>query len=258
MTLLSSTSSIGLQTLIDKANAYMTQIGLKFNSSKTSCMIFGDNPFTELPRWTLGGEQLEIKASVSYLGAVLSHKGGNFHCESRVSSARKAFYSLQGAGLRKDGVSPNTTAKEILNSTLTYACSSLHLTKSNLKDLDKLQSKLLKTVLGLKTQCRTTPLLRATDITPVSTVINASSLRLLKSCVFSNTQTRLFYTYLIGQHDIDSSGKTLYGRTLTYARENCINFINYIFNDKYNCVIDKQLKCTIAVWLGGLHSSCVK
>ena len=87
----------------------MTSIGLKFNSSKTSCMIFGDNPLTELPRWTLGHEQLEIKVSVSYLGAELSHKGGHFHCESRVSSARKAFYSLQGAGLRKD------TAKKILN-----------------------------------------------------------------------------------------------------------------------------------------------
>ena len=151
-------------------------------------MIFGDNPFTELPRLTLGGEQLESKASVSYLGAELSQKGGHFHCESRVSSAHKAFYSLQEAGLRKDGVSPYT-AKEILNagvnSTLTYACSSLLPTKSNLKALDKLQSKLLKIVLGLKTQCRTTPLLSAMDITTVSTVINASSLRLLKSCVVS-------------------------------------------------------------------------
>ena len=93
------------------------------------------------------------------------------------------------------------------------------------------------------------------DITPVSTVINASSLRLLKSFVFSNSQTRLFYTYLIGQHDIDSNGKTFYGRTLTYARENCINLMNYIFNDKYNCVIELQLKCTIAEGQCGLVDS---
>ena len=76
-----------------------------------------------------------------------------------------------------------------------------------------------------------------------------------RSCVFSNSQTRLFYTYLIGQHDINSKCKTFYGRNLTYARENCINLMNYIFNDKYNCVIDKQLKCTIAKGQCGLVDS---
>ena len=147
-----------------------------------------------------------------------------------VLAASEAFYSLQRAELRKDGVLPYT-AKEILNtgvnSTLTYACSSLNLTKSNFKDLDKLQRKMLKIVLGLKTKCRTIPLLSAMDITPIFTVINASSLRLLKSCVLHNSQTMLFYNYLIGQHDIDSRGKTFYGRTFTYARENCI----YKFNE---------------------------
>ena len=59
------------------------------------------------------------------------------------------------------------------------------------------------------------------------------------------------------QHDIDSSGKTFYGRTFSYARENFINLMNYSFNYKYNCVINKQLKSTMAEgpWLGGLHSS---
>ena len=42
---------------------YMAQARLK--SSKTSCMIFRDNPFTELPGRKLCGDQLEIKESIN-------------------------------------------------------------------------------------------------------------------------------------------------------------------------------------------------
>ena len=102
--LISSTSVTGLQCLINKAKRYIKQHGLRFNPSETSCMLFGNNPFDSLPVWTIDGVNLQIESSITYLGAELSPHGGNKHTESRIRSTQRAFYSLQGAGLNKDGV----------------------------------------------------------------------------------------------------------------------------------------------------------
>ena len=109
---LQSTSVTGLQSMIDTANTYMNQHGVHFNSTKTTCMIYGDNPFVELPRWTLDGAELKTKNSLTYPGVELSYKGGSDHCQTRIRSAQKAYYSLQQAGLHWNGVSP-LTAREI-------------------------------------------------------------------------------------------------------------------------------------------------
>ena len=181
--LISSTSVTGLQCLINKANRYIKQHGLRFNPSKTSCMLFGNNPFDSLPVWTIDGVNLQIESSITYLGAELSPHGGNKHTESRIRSTQRAFYSLQGAGLNKDGVSPHT-AMEIINTgirpVLEYGCASVFLSKQNLSDMDKIQSKYIKAVLGLRNQCRNTPILQALRVTTVSRSIQMSYLSLFK------------------------------------------------------------------------------
>ena len=130
----------------NKANRYIKQHGLCFNPSKTSCMLFGNNPFDSLPVWTIDGVNLLIESSITYLGAELSNHGGNKnkHTESHICSTQRAFYSLQGARLNKDGVSPHT-AMEIINTgirpVLEYGCASVFLSKQNLSDMDKIQRK---------------------------------------------------------------------------------------------------------------------
>ena len=81
--------------------------------------------------------------------------------------------------------------------------------KSNLFDLDKIQSKLMKASLGLPSCCRTTPLLQALNVKPVSSTIMMSSLRLLKSCLFSTSLSRKFYTSIMTQDQCYTEGKTL-------------------------------------------------
>ena len=41
---------------------------------------------------------------MEYLGANIDSSGCKDHAAKRISSCRKAFYTLQGAGLCKDGV----------------------------------------------------------------------------------------------------------------------------------------------------------
>ena len=45
---------------------------------------------------------------ISYLGAVIGNGGNNEHSNSHLSSCRRAFHSLQGAGLCKQGLNVET------------------------------------------------------------------------------------------------------------------------------------------------------
>ena len=106
--LLCSTTSSGLQTLINIANGYIQNCGLKFNPQKTECMLSGSNPFNNVPKWTIENVSLTVVPSIKYLGTILCGVNGDVHTTERKRAAQKAFFSLQGAGLKYGGVNPKT------------------------------------------------------------------------------------------------------------------------------------------------------
>ena len=129
--LLASLTSSGLQNLIDCAVQYVTKFQLSFNPLKTTCLIKGKNPFTRNPVWSINKTELTVKDDLSYLGIKINDKSWNVHTDSRITSCRRAFFSLQGAGLCKDGVSPKTAAelwRKVCNPVLTYGCETVNLT----------------------------------------------------------------------------------------------------------------------------------
>ena len=133
--LLASTTTTGLQSLIDLAVSFVTQRGLKFNPSKTTCMVYGKSPFTSPPKWHINDVSLEISNSVKYLGTLLNNSNGKDHVESRIRAANRPFYTLQGAGVCMNGLSPFVSAHVYniaIRSGLLYGCNSLYLSKSNL------------------------------------------------------------------------------------------------------------------------------
>ena len=73
--LLTSTTTTGLQTLIDTAVSHVEDRGLKFNPTKTVCMRYGDNPFKLDPSWNISGVQLKVQDHIKYLGTDISYKG---------------------------------------------------------------------------------------------------------------------------------------------------------------------------------------
>ena len=69
-----------------------------------------------------------IEKGILYLGTTLNANNSNDHVNKRIKSARRqAFYSLQSAGLKYQGVSPETAMTVFdtaVESTLVYGCTS--------------------------------------------------------------------------------------------------------------------------------------
>ena len=251
--LLSSTSVTGLQSLINTASKYITDRGLRFNPNKTVCTTKGDNPFTCDPHWYIDGVPLSNEDHIKYLGTYIDQTNGSYHAQSRISNANKAFFSLQGAGLYKDCVSP-CTAFHIYNtavrSGIVYGCSSIYMSKKNLKTLETAQAKHIKSILGVGYRTHTTPILCAIGIPTVSQSVSIATLDLLRANVLSDSSTSKFYTFLLTKsHD---SGKTLVGRSYLYANDNNINIVKYVFNNAYRTRIKNNLSLPIPVGINGM------
>ena len=108
--LLASTTPSGLQSLIDRAAELISNQGLRFNPSKTTCMLFSRNPFTVSPSWSLGGASLRVEDGMTYLGASLSCDDGSRHVQNRQKAAYRAFYALQNAHLHFGGCKPEVAS----------------------------------------------------------------------------------------------------------------------------------------------------
>ena len=174
-------------------------------------MISGLNAFNVVPNWTIDNVTLQVVLSIKYLGTILN---GNQHIENRKQAGQKAFYSLQAAGLKYEGVSPYTAGKiykTTVQTVMSYGCSSVHLTQSNLKELDTLQGKHLKTTMGLSYSCRTSPLLEGLNMIPISTMVKFGALSLFKSCLQSNSLARNFYVQMLKRQYYVNLSKTLSG-----------------------------------------------
>jgi hypothetical protein len=244
--LLASTSVSGLQTLIDIASSYVTDRGLRFNPTKTVCTIKGENPFICEPKWYVNNVPVQNEDHVKYLGSYIGKSNGQLHAQMRASNANKAFYSLQGAGLYKDCLSPET-ALHIYNtavrSSMLYGCASMYMNKTSLNVLDKAQAKHIKTVLGLSYYTHTTPLLQATRIESISNSVLSYSMDLLRSNILSCSASSKFYCFLLTKKSHCVS-KTLVERVRSYALDNDINIMKYIFNNSYrNATKNRLVSC---------------
>ena len=197
--LLVSTTKSGLQNLINTAVKYVDEHGLRFNPSKTVSLVKGDNPFVFTPKFYIKNCELRINDSIVFHGATLGNKANNIHVDNRISACRKAFYSLQGAGLCKNGLSLETAMNVFSatsKSTLLYACESLQLNKSNMSELDKTQGNLMKAIVGIGKRYHTSPLLQALECPAISSTIELNSVRLFSNIMKHSSAARNFYTLM--------------------------------------------------------------
>ena len=105
------------------------------------------------------------KDIIVYLGVTLSNNT-KAHTQERIKSTRRALYALQGAGLCVNGSKPDTIVhiyNTAIRPVLTYGLQCVHVyqCKTAIDETEKLQCKLIKSSLGLKSYCRNTPLLHA-------------------------------------------------------------------------------------------------
>ena len=251
--LLCSTTSSGLQCLIDIAVGYVSSYGLSFNPHKTECLIKGVNPFNVTPTWKIKGVPVSINQKLKYLGTILDSTNSNSHVSERVQSANKAFYSLQAAGLKSNSVSPQTAFNiycSAVRSVLTFGCCAIYINKTQLENLNKTQGKYVKSILGINFNTHTTPILKALSLPTVSTFIDIANVNLLKSCIFSDSLTQRFYLYLLrAETDINIS-KTLLGRVKTIISDNNIMLFNTLMF-KNTKSLNKELNMSVPSGLDG-------
>ena len=165
-------------------------------SISTNCLIKGKHPFNIYPKWYINGTDLKIEQHINYLGAVISNNSGKEHVSSRLNSCRKAFYSLQGAGLSQNSLDIDTLMyiwSSTCKSVLLYGCESMYISKQNINELDKLQAKFIKCLVGIGSSYKTTPLLKALKIHNISDVINLNSLVLFKNIMKHPSAASGFY-----------------------------------------------------------------
>ena len=229
--LLCSTTPTGLQDLINTANKYINENGLRFNPTKTSCLLVGKNPFTSMPEWVIDGTPINIVDKISYLGSEFGDLNGDAHCVQRVRKATRALFGLQGAGVKYPGVQPHSALEfcnTAIRSVIGYGCSSIYITKKNINLLEKLQNKFILQCIGLHTNSHITPVLKAMGISPISTSVAMESLDLIKKCVLNNSIARDFYCKTLFMPVKSIHGKTLSDRVLQFAVNNNINILKKI------------------------------
>ena len=207
------------------------------------CMVYGRNPFKTTPVWSISGKHLAVKPSLTYLGTVLDCSVG-LHAESRIRASQKAYFSLQGSGLHKNGVRPQTQLSvynAAVRTRLLYGCLSVKLLRTNLKSLDKQQAKQIKCMLGLNpNRSHTTPLLEALNTENVSKTIFKQSLDLLRRSMLNNYNARSFYSFVLTNSE-NFIKNTLVGRLKEYSFQQNINLYRYIFIDSYRKNIKSSL-----------------
>ena len=89
-----------------------------------------------------------------------------------------AFYGLQCAGLCAGGVALTVSAHMFnvaIQPILTYGCTTLNFTLFSVKELDKVQAKLLKSALGLPNFCHNTPLLQALKVKKIDNLLTGTT-----------------------------------------------------------------------------------
>ena len=191
--------------------------------------------------WKVLTTELTESQEVKHLGVVLS-RNNKQHAEERIKSARRAFYSLQGAGLCVGGCSPSTIShiySTAVRPVLLYGLECVYQDKTVMKSIESMQGKFVKAALGLKKSCRTSPLLQALNVDRISVSVDISKLSLLKSMLLSTSRCSTFYQHLLSCYFDGSMGnhKNLVNTVMNICKKYHISLLQYVCDDHY------QLRC---------------
>ena len=126
---------------------------------------------------------MSTQNTFNYLGVTLGSNNVNDHINARISSLH---YSMQSAGFCDKGLRIGTALNiHVFNGTcrnaLIYGCEYIYLSKQNQNDINKLQAKLLKYMIGIGSSYRTTVLLDALKTQKVSDIIDCNNLVLFNT-----------------------------------------------------------------------------
>ena len=117
------TNARGLQRLIDTCYEYSSRWRFRFNKEKSMCMIIGNCPLVDEPKWYMHDTELNNVNRMEVLGTVFNSGGTcTEHVDSRIKKCRQSFYGLSPAGMIYPGATTDVQSylfKRICQPTLT-------------------------------------------------------------------------------------------------------------------------------------------
>ena len=121
----------------------------------------------------------------------------------------------------------SVTCKNIL----LYGCNALNISRHNIIELDKLQAKLIKNILGIHASHRSTLLLKALNIQKISDTVAYNTLVLFKNIISSNSAAKIFNMYLF-TNKIVCPG-SLYNRVVKICQLHDIDILKLMCDSAY-------------------------
>lgn len=154
-TILSSTPS-GLQTLLNVVNEYAFTWKLKYNATKSNCVIFRPPKMTSNQadiNFTLGSNNIKCAKSITYAGTLINSNLKTFdRTNNACKKLKQNLHSLYNIGVNPKGMNPINCSiiwKRIVLPTALYGCEIWgHLSPRETETLEIVQRYFVKFILG--------------------------------------------------------------------------------------------------------------
>ena len=165
---------------------------------------------------------------------------------------------MQGAGFC-NGITDIDTLAYVWNAAirpvLTYGINCTHVSKSCRADMEKIQTKLLKTGIGVHKWCRSSPNLNALKMHKIKTTLDLGTL-MARSMLCCVSRARSFYMYVMNMHNsgLLRGHGDLFSRVRAICGGHNIVFMKFVFNNAIANTIKANVKSAY-LQLDGLSDS---
>ena len=199
-----STTTTGLQKLLDICDSYAKKWRIKFNPTKTKCTQIGKSALKIPPTWTLDGETIKLSDETTILGVnFTTDLKARSHIKNRIRACNQSVFKFSTAGSLYPGL--NCEVKTHLWNTincpvLTYGLETIHISKTELEELQSTQGTIVKRGLGLSKRSHYHRVLQACSITPIEQVIANNTVRLYHNIFQCDTPAKVFQSLLLASY----------------------------------------------------------
>ena len=227
-----STTTTGLQNLINTCDSYARKWRIRFNPSKTKCIQIGKSELRTPPTWTLDGETIKLSDETTILGVnFTTDLKAQSHIRNRIRACNQSAFKFSTAGALYPGL--NCEVKTHIWNTincpvLTYGLETIYISSIELEELKSAQGTTVKRGLGLSKRSHYHRVLQACNITPIEEVIANNTARLYHNIFQCNTPAQVFQSLLLSSYIL--TGRAEKGTLLDRVIKAGYNPINLIFN----------------------------
>ena len=182
-----------LQNMLNIVSNFPFDWWYKLNASKSAVVVIGEAQAARIRnskqrQWHISGEQILEKDSYHHLGILRSSTSSSFaHTAECCSAGRSAFFCCNAVGSRFGCLHPATTLrlyKTFCLPILIYGCELWSITKTELLMLECVHRKILRTIVGLPTCCKTKALLHTLGSLSIERLIQLRQINFLHSFSF--------------------------------------------------------------------------